>query len=151
DERRMPVRTPGLAEALRRLADTPAPTYTPRRSHLRSIDRFETRVREVYALVRRQFRLFVSVFVGVALVLGLLVVLQTPQFESTALLLVKVGRELIYTPEVGDQRAVAANDKQTIINSELSIMRSEPVIASAVATVGLANLYPDLDEQITAA
>ncbi len=149
EQERMPVRTPGLADALRRLAEAPQPTYMPRRSNLRSIDRFEAQLREIYALIQRQFRLFAAVFAGTAVVLGLMVVLQTPQFESTALLLVKFGRELIYTPQVGDQRAVTSRDKQTVINSELAIMRSEPVIEGAVAAVGLPNLYPDLAEQLT--
>jgi len=148
----MPVRTPGLAEALRKLADDPS-DYSRRRTRFTysAIERLEARGREAYSVVRRQSRLFAAVFAGMALVLGLFVVLQTPVFESTAFLLVKVGRELIYTPQVGDQSksiSPSPRDKQTVINSELAIMRSEPVIASVVDTVGLASLYPDLGEQL---
>jgi uncharacterized protein involved in exopolysaccharide biosynthesis len=99
-------------------------------------------VRELYAIFLRQKRVFAAVFLGTVVLLGLVLVLQTPQFESTALLLVKVGRELIYTPEVGDQPSVSSRDKTTVINSELAIMRAEPVIAGVVKSIGLANLYP---------
>jgi uncharacterized protein involved in exopolysaccharide biosynthesis len=153
-EDRMPVRTPGLADALRRLAGSaPVPDPTGRRGRpvaSASLGRIEARAKDIYSLVQRQARLFTVVFVGTALLLGALVALQTPVFESTALLLVKTGRELIYTPEVGDQKAVESRDKQTVINSELAIMRSEPVVASVVSTVGLDKLYPDLAEQLPA-
>jgi uncharacterized protein involved in exopolysaccharide biosynthesis len=149
----MPVRTPGLADALRRLANSPgsaSPLPPPRRRSTgsRTVEEFEFRAREIFAIFRRQKRLFAAVFLSVALVLGLAIALQTPQFESTALLLVKVGRELIYTPEVGDQPSVSSRDKTTVINSELAIMRAEPVIAGVVKSVGLANLYPDLGEEL---
>lgn len=151
----MPVRTPGLADALRRLAATPGSPLPPppgwrRRRTSRTIEEFEFRVREIFAVIRRQARLFTAVFIGAAVLLGLVIVLQTPQFESTALLLVKVGRELIYTPEVGDQPSISSRDKQTVINSEVAIMRAEPVIAGVVRSVGLANLYPDLGEEFAA-
>jgi uncharacterized protein involved in exopolysaccharide biosynthesis len=154
-ENSMPVRTPGLVDALRRLADSPpgpsAPRAPRRRAGWRTVEEFEFRTREIYAIVQRQKRLFSAVFLGTLTLLGLLVVLQTPQFESTALLLVKVGRELIYTPEVGDQPSVSSRDKTTVINSELAIMRAEPVLAAVVKSVGLAKLYPDLGEELTAA
>jgi uncharacterized protein involved in exopolysaccharide biosynthesis len=154
-EDRMPVRTPGLADALRRLAANPSLAHSSRRpfSSFRSVEMVEARARDVFSVIRRQSRLFAAVFAALAVVLGLMVLIQTPQFESTALLLVKVGRELLYNPEVGDQKTMTPSprDKQTVINSELSIMRSEPVIASVVDSVGLANLYPDLGEALAEA
>ena len=153
-EDRMPVRTPGLADALRRLAGTEPMLDTSRRRRPvagNSLGRIEARAKDIYSLVQRQSRLFTVVFAGTAILMGALVAMQTPVFESTALLLVKVGRELIYTPQVGDQKAMASRDKQTVINSELAIMRSEPVIASVVSGVGLDKLYPDLAEQLPAA
>ena len=149
----MPVRTPGLADALRRLADSAeiaGPVPYRRRGSSRSIDEFDFRIREILAVIRRQSRLFTAVFIGAAVLLGLVIVLQTPQFESTALLLVKVGRELIYTPEVGDQPSISSRDKTTVINSEVAIMRAEPVIAGVIQSVGMANIYPDLGEELAA-
>ncbi len=115
---------------------------------VRPIDTIRTIARDAFALIRRQARLFGLVFGATALVLGLAIFLQTPKFESTALMLVKVGREQIYTPEVGDQKSVSSRDKQTVINSELAIVRSEPVVTGVVESVGLARLYPDLAETL---
>jgi uncharacterized protein involved in exopolysaccharide biosynthesis len=153
----MPVRTPGLADALRRLAGNPLSGSPPSGRFARrlgpgysSLERVEMHLREFRGLVQRQARPFAALFAGSAAALALLLFLQTPQFESTALLLVKVGRELIYNPEVGEQKAVTPSprDKQTVINSEISIMRSEPVIMGVVDSVGLATLYPDLGEEL---
>jgi uncharacterized protein involved in exopolysaccharide biosynthesis len=154
DPNPMPVRTPGLADALRRLAGNPLPNAWSVRSVRPTYASFvgiEARARAFYAVVKRQTQLFAAVFIGVAVVLGFLLAIQTPQFESIALLLVKVGRELVYTPQVGEQPAMSSRDKQTVINSELAIMRSEPVIASAVTQVGMEKLYPDLGERLTEA
>jgi uncharacterized protein involved in exopolysaccharide biosynthesis len=151
----MPVRTPGLADALRRLAASPdsplpPPSVSRRRGGSRTVEEFEFRAREIFSVIRRQSRLFTAVFLGATLLLGFLIVMQTPQFESTALLLVKVGRELMYTPQVGDQPSMSSRDKATVINSEVAIMRAEPVIAGVVKSVGMAKLYPDLGEELAA-
>src|SRR5262245_51428615 len=97
----MPVRTPGLADALRRLAGSPPSGRAAWRPGpgSSSLQRVEIHLREFRGLVQRQARPFAAVFAAVAVVLALFVFLQTPLFESTALLLVKVGRELIYNPE----------------------------------------------------
>ena len=66
-----------------------------------------------------------------ALVLITAIMLQTPLYESTALMLVKVGRELLYQPEIGAERSFGARDKASVINSELAIVRSQPVNGSS--------------------
>jgi len=116
--------------------------------HVRPIDTIRAIARDAFALIRRQARLFGIVFASTALVLGLAIAMQTPKFESTALLLVKVGREQIYTPEVGEQKSVSSRDKATVINSELAIVRSEPVVSGVIDSVGLARLYPDLADKL---
>ena len=148
----MPVRTPGLADALRRLANTPGPAGPPprRRPPSRTVEELEARARDIYTVVRRQSRVFTAIFLATTVLLGGVILLQTPQFESTALLLVKVGRELIYTPQVGEKPSMSSRDKTTVINSELAIMRAEPVIAGVVNSVGMEKLYPDLGEELAA-
>lgn len=101
-------------------------------------------------LARRQSRVFL-VFAGVtALVLVTAVVAQTPLYESTSLLLVKFGRELVYQPEVGSEQAFATRDKASVINSELAILRSEPVLKAVVQDIGVGRLYPDLGDDAPA-
>jgi uncharacterized protein involved in exopolysaccharide biosynthesis len=74
--------------------------------------------------------------------------LMAPTYESTALLLVKFGREYIYRPEVGDREVVAVpanRDRQAAqLNTELQILRSEDLMRSVVRAVGVNRLYPDI-------
>ena len=62
-------------------------------------------------------------------------------------MLVKFGRELVYQNEVGkDDQTLTSRDKQTMINSELAIVHSRPVLQQVAHNVGLDKLYPDLAE-----
>ena len=71
-------------------------------------------------LARSQSRVFLLFAGGTALLLVTAIVAQTPLYESTSLLLVKFGRELIYQAEVGSEQAFATRDKASVINSELA-------------------------------
>lgn len=102
----------------------------------------------VRALLRRQQRVMALAAVVVAALLGIALAMQTPLFESTALLLVKFGRELVYQPQVGDTQAFSQRDKQAVLNSEVAILLSQPVMENVVRDVGLATLYPDLAERL---
>lgn len=102
----------------------------------------------VLAMFRRQQRVLAVSAMSVAAMLGVVLALQTPLFESTALLLVKFGRELIYQPEVGGEgQAFTQRDKQAILNSELAILLSQPVMEGVIRDVGFESLYPDLAER----
>jgi uncharacterized protein involved in exopolysaccharide biosynthesis len=64
---------------------------------------------------------------------------------------VKFGRELVYQTEVGAEQTLTARDKETVINSELAILHSRPVLREVGRTVGLEKLYPDLGEAVAEA
>ena len=70
---------------------------------------------------------------------------QTPIYQSTAVLLIKFGREMISRPEVGDSETLV-NRESTIINVEIQILRSESVIDGAIRSLTIESLYPELFE-----
>jgi uncharacterized protein involved in exopolysaccharide biosynthesis len=70
---------------------------------------------------------------------------QTPIYQSTAVLLIKFGREMISRPEVGD-RETLVNRESVIINVEIQILRSESVIDGAIRSLTIESLYPELFE-----
>jgi len=96
--------------------------------------------------LRRRKKVFWAMFLGVAALLAAAIALQTPLYESTSLMLIKFGRELVYTPQIGADRSFVAQDKEAVINSELAILRSQPVLEGVVRDVGVATLYPGLAE-----
>jgi uncharacterized protein involved in exopolysaccharide biosynthesis len=101
--------------------------------------------------LRRQRRAFLAVSGAIALLLGLAIALQTPLYRSTSLMLLKFGRELVYQPEIGVEQTFAARDRQTVINSELAILRSQAVLEGAVREIGVEKVYPNLAEELATA
>jgi uncharacterized protein involved in exopolysaccharide biosynthesis len=93
------------------------------------------------ALWRR--RLLVAATFGVVLLLaGLYTALSKPVYEATSLLLVKFGREYVYQDESGG--GVMPRGRETLINSEIQILRSAEVVKGVVESMGVETLYPAL-------
>ncbi|MBI3515464.1 MAG: GumC family protein [Proteobacteria bacterium] len=83
-------------------------------------------------------------FVGLAVAVC---VVMTPIYAATCSVLVKLGRELVYRPDVGVNNNVAAPpviDKDEVIASNVAIMTSRDILERAITTVGIETLYPDL-------
>ena len=128
-----PVETPGAPET---------PETRPGIDQLREI------YEQARELVERQRRGFLAAAGATGFVLLAAILLQTPLYESSSLLLVKFGRELVYKAEVGSEQAFVPRDKESVINSELAIARSRPVLGGALRQVGIAAVYPDLGEAL---
>ena len=86
-----------------------------------------------------------SVFIATLLVVGIVFFNAVPIYESTAVLLVKFGREFVHTPGVGD-RSLLSNprDREAIINAEVQILLSHDLIESVLSSLDQRKLYPDL-------
>jgi uncharacterized protein involved in exopolysaccharide biosynthesis len=69
---------------------------------------------------------------------------MTPTYKSTAVVLVKLGREFVYNPELGDRKSLLGS-MDGIVLAELEILHSEDLIRSVVETLNPYRLYPDLD------
>jgi uncharacterized protein involved in exopolysaccharide biosynthesis len=96
------------------------------------------------ALWRR--RLLAGSILGVVLLLvGVYTAIATPLYEATALLLVKIGREYVYQAEVGEGTGqIMPRSRETLINSEIQILRSAEVVKAVVEEIGVEALYPSL-------
>lgn len=85
------------------------------------------------------FGLGLAITCGVALMAG-------KQYTAEASLLLRLGREYIYTPEVGDAngRTPLAYDREQTIQSETRILLSRDVLEATVDQLGVAYVYPKL-------
>lgn len=135
------------SNAVRPIGDGPAPDLrnspeAPPPSP--GVDQLREIVLHTIDVLKRRRRVFYGVFGGVAGFLSLVILAQTPLYESTALMLVKVGRELVYQADIGAEQSFAERDKTAVINSELAILRSEPVLLGVVRSIGIDVLFPSL-------
>jgi uncharacterized protein involved in exopolysaccharide biosynthesis len=97
-------------------------------------------------IFKRRFQILIFFFAVVGLG-TLLSLLAKPQYEAEAKLLVNIGRENFYTPEVpiNEQRsAVFVPNKEEEINSEIEILKSHYLIEKMVEVLGPTHIYPEL-------
>src|SRR5688572_7165573 len=86
-----------------------------------------------------------AIFGAVLLAAGVYTAIATPLYEATSLLLVKIGREYVYQAEVGEGTgSIMPRSRETLINSEIQILRSAEVVKAVVEEMGVEALYPSL-------
>jgi len=77
-------------------------------------------------------------------ILGLLAAFATKTtYVAEARLLVLLGAEYIYRPEVGEAGSGIALDRNQFIQAEIEILSSEPLRVDTLTAVGLKRVYPD--------
>jgi uncharacterized protein involved in exopolysaccharide biosynthesis len=81
-------------------------------------------------------------FVGLAVAVCLI---MKPQYTATASVLVKIGRELVYRPEVGTgELPLQAVDHDDVLASNIEIMSSPQIKQHVIETIGIKRMYPQL-------
>ena len=75
--------------------------------------------------------------------------LAPKRYVAEASLLLRLGREYIYTPEVGDAApgAPVAYDREQTLQAEARILTSRDTLEAALAQLGVAAVYPRLAAQ----
>jgi uncharacterized protein involved in exopolysaccharide biosynthesis/protein involved in polysaccharide export with SLBB domain len=97
-----------------------------------------------------RFRWHATIVLGAALLGGIaLSLFMTPIFQSSAVVLVKFGREFVYRPEVGaaggaSQMVAPIIDRDEVLNEQVQILKSRDVVQGAVHAVGAERLYRSL-------
>jgi len=85
-----------------------------------------------------------SVLIGLALSF-----LLPPVYEARSTVLIKVGREYISSPEVGNTRALLSLEQQEVLNSEIQILSNRELIEKVVTLLTVETLYPKLAKNST--
>ena len=70
--------------------------------------------------------------------------LMTPTYETYSSLLVKIGREHIYRPEVGTGNPTIDIDPDFILNSEIKIANSPDLIQQVLESLTVETVYPEI-------
>ena len=95
-----------------------------------------------------KYRVRALVVFGACLALAVTAcIVMTPVYAATSSILIKLGRELVYRPEVGVNSNVSAPpviDKDEVLASNIAIMTSRDILERVITTVGIETLYPDL-------
>lgn len=76
--------------------------------------------------------------------------MMPPRYVAEASMLMRLGREYIYTPEVGDPQqpsSPVAYDREQTLAAESKIITSRDVLESVVKRLGAATIYPKLAQE----
>lgn len=99
---------------------------------------------DVAALLWRERALILAVGAGV-FALGLIFALAQPKsYEARTRVLVRLGEEYVFEPQVGGVGAGVAPKTEEYISSELKLMGSPEVARRTIDRVGLKALYPNI-------
>lgn len=102
-------------------------------------------------LLWRQRWLMLGVFVViVAIGLAVAVRLKT-NYTAQSSLLIRLGSEYVYSPEVGDAARGAAPDNDQIVQSEVEILNSAALKERTIKDIGLAKIFPEMGAAYAAA
>lgn len=104
-------------------------------------------MREFLSVLFKDGKRIAAAFLIPMILFAILSFVPTPKYEATSTLLVKMGREYLYRPEVGDGNVQPlATDRALAVLSEVEIINSRDNKEQVIDQVGLARLYPGIAE-----
>ncbi len=102
-------------------------------------------IRDILTVLFKHKQKIIVTFLVVVIAITLGTFLISPTYEAKSSLLVKFGREYLYTPEVGEGRPTPlAISQEELINSEVQILMNHDLIGKVIDTLGVNKLYPGL-------
>lgn len=106
----------------------------------------ENPARELLAILGRGKWIALVTFLAVCGLVVWIVLNTKPAFEAEASLLVRIGREYVYRPEVGKTESSRMPSLSEMVNSEVEILSSRDLAEQVVRQIGVGELYPEILE-----
>jgi uncharacterized protein involved in exopolysaccharide biosynthesis len=98
-----------------------------------------------HTIFKRKF-LILLFFLGTFCTVTICTFLIKPTYEAKAQILVKLGRQSVYVPEIGTTTPMVNINRKEQINSEVEILKSTSLIQEVVNFLRPLNIYPKLGE-----
>ena len=103
-------------------------------------------LRDILTVLFKHKTKILSVFFATTLTVIAGTFIMTPVYEAYSSILVKIGREHIYRPEIGTGNPAISIDWEATVNSEIQIATSHDLMQLVIEAIGVEKLYPDLEE-----
>ena len=108
-------------------------------------ERGSTSIRDLLHVVFKRKLQFILFFLAVMCTVTIGSFLQESIYETSAQLLIKIGRESIVNPAMGDMRPIINYDREERINSEIEIIKSHSLAQLVASDIGPTVIYPELN------
>lgn len=86
----------------------------------------------------------IAIFLSTVVIVTIGTFLLPRVYEAKSTLMVKMGREYIYRPEVGDKAANVQVNQDEMIDSEVTILTSRDLAENVITTLKVETIYPEL-------
>lgn len=103
-------------------------------------------LRDFLTVIFKHKTAIVTVFATVVVTVAVASFLMTPVYMAESSLLVKIGREYLNRPEVGNNAPVMSLSQEEITNSEIQILTNRDLAEKVISSLKLENVYPDILE-----
>lgn len=103
-------------------------------------------LREFLTVVFKHKIRIMVLFLAVVVTVTTASFLITPVYMAESSLLVKIGREYLNRPEVGNNAPVMSLSQEEITNSEIQILNNRDLIEKVITSLQLKNIYPEFLE-----
>lgn len=100
--------------------------------------------RELLTVLFRHKTRILTVFTAIVLLAVAYTFMSAEVFEARSTLMVKIGREYLSRPEVGDKQPVMALNQEAVINSEIQILTNRDLLRKVIETITPEILYPEI-------
>jgi uncharacterized protein involved in exopolysaccharide biosynthesis len=114
-------------------------------NHMRDVQ--HGNLRDILTILFKHKGKILAVFFGTVITATVGSFLMSPIYESQATIMVKMGREHMYRPEVGSTGPAISYDQNRIMESEIQILASRDLTMGVLSTLGVERLYPELVER----
>ena len=105
---------------------------------------YDTALRDILIVLFKHKYMIAIVFLIMVVSTTFINTTTTPIYQAEASLLLKVGREYVYRPEVGESRPPVQLLRQELVNSEAQILLSRTLARRVVQQIGIETLYPGI-------
>ena len=103
-----------------------------------------TNLRDFLTVLFKHKTKIVAIFLATVITVTIGTFLMSPVYEAKSTLLVKIGRENIYRPEVGDRSPMISMNQEEVVNSEINILTSQDLIEKVITDLKIENIYPEV-------
>jgi uncharacterized protein involved in exopolysaccharide biosynthesis len=112
-------------------------------------DNTELPIRYFLHTMCKRKKLIVTLFLSTVTIAAISTFLSTPVYEATAQILVKVGRENLFTPPASLSKEVSepkffGDNQEAQTNSEVEILKSSTLAKNIITSIGVKNIYPKI-------
>jgi uncharacterized protein involved in exopolysaccharide biosynthesis len=113
-------------------------------NYLLQHDRSNSGLREFLNVIFKYKTMITYIILAVVLAVTAATFLIVPVYKAESSFMVKIGREYLNRPEVGNNAPIMALSQEEVTNSEIQILTNRDLIEKVITEMGVVNIYPEL-------